>query len=124
MVLGLLPSTRAINEISVGAMKQITSHESSVGETMKIQWVPWKIQWVRAAPLILRCIRSNVIIITVDRVGELKNLMFEQLWPLFRPYVYRLPRGNQMPRLIYYLVPVLSSVLFVITEAFHIFYSD
>ena len=29
-----------------------------------------------------------------------------------------------MPRLIYYLVPVLSSVLFVITEAFHIFYSD
>ena len=32
MVLGLRPSTRAINEISVGAMKQITSHENSVGE--------------------------------------------------------------------------------------------
>ena len=96
MVLGLLPSTRAINkisvgamkqipshensvgEISVGAMKQIPSHENSVGETMKIQWVPWKIQWVRAAPFILRCIRFNVImIITVNRVGELKDLMFE-----------------------------------------------
>ena len=78
MVLGLLPSTRAINEISVGAMKQITSHENSVGETMKIQWVPWKIQWVRAAPFILRYIRTNVImIITENRVGELKDLMFE-----------------------------------------------
>ena len=51
---------------------KMLNHESSVGETMKIQWVPWKIQWVRAAPFILRCIRSNVIIITVDRVGELK----------------------------------------------------
>jgi len=29
-----------------------------------------------------------------------------------------------MPRLIYYLVPVFSSILFVITQAFHIFYSD
>ena len=29
-----------------------------------------------------------------------------------------------MPRLIYYLVPVFSSILFVITKAFHIFYSD
>ena len=32
--------------------------------------------------------------------------------------------GNEIPELMYYLVPVLSSVLFVITEAFHIFYSD
>ena len=32
MVLGLRPSTRAIDEISVGAMKQISSHENSVGE--------------------------------------------------------------------------------------------
>ena len=46
-----------------------------------------KIQWVRAAPLTLRCIRSNVIIITVDRVGELKDLMIDVSWPLLRPYV-------------------------------------
>ena len=32
--------------------------------------------------------------------------------------------GPLFPRLMYHLVPILSSVLFVITEAFHIFYSD
>ena len=69
MVLGLLPSRVPVHESSVGAI-----NENSVGAIRKIQWV-------RAAPLILRCIRSNVIIITVDRVGELKDLMIDVSWP-------------------------------------------
>ena len=32
--------------------------------------------------------------------------------------------GPLFPRLMYHLVPILSSVLFVFTQAFHIFYSD
>ena len=35
MVLGLRPSTRAINEISVGAIKQMPSNENSVGAINK-----------------------------------------------------------------------------------------
>ena len=36
---------------------------------------------------------------------------------------YRQP-GSEIPELMFYLVPIFSSNLFVITEAFHISYPD
>ena len=41
-----------------------------------------------------------------------------------RSYVLLSTGRNQTPRLIYYLVPFLSFISIVITEAFHVFYSD
>ena len=85
MVLGLRPSTRTINEISVGAIKSMPSTENSVGARNKnsVGAIKENSVGARSAPLILRCVRSNVIIITVDRVGELKDLMIDAS----RPYV-------------------------------------
>ena len=78
------------------------------------------------------------MIITVDRVGELKDLMieseslwafvlglmFESLWAFDFGLMSYHPPGSEIPKLMFYSVPIFSSILFVITQAFHIFYPD
>ena len=71
------------------------------------------------------------MVITVDRVGELKIswsslslFAFESLWAFcFGIMLCHQPK-NEIPELMFHLVPIFSSILFVITQAFHIFYSD
>ena len=86
-----------------------------------------------------RYFRSNVImIIAVDRVGESKDLMIESeslwafvlglmiesLWAFDFGLMSYHPPGIEIPKLMFYSVPIFSSILFVITEAFHISYPD
>ena len=52
---------------------------------------------------------------------ELKDLMIELLWAFVFALYFIVVPGNEMPGLIYYLVPFFFFILVVITEAFHIF---
>ena len=68
------------------------------------------------------------MVITVDRVGELKIswsslslFAFESLWAFCFGMMLCHQPGNEIPELMFHLVPIFSFILFVITQAFHIF---
>jgi len=58
------------------------------------------------------------MIITVDRVVELKDFMIELLWAFVFALYSIVKQGNEIPRLMHYLVPFFSSILFDITKRF------
>ena len=100
----------------------VKSRESSVGFIIYVQWVcSGKFSGcdleisvgAHVYPIQCNCI-------TVDRVGELKDLMTELLWAFVFALYFIVVPGNEIPGLIYYLVPFFFFILVVITEAFHI----
>ena len=52
------------------------------------------------------------------------GLVFESLWAFCFGLMLCHQPGNEIPELMFHLVPIFSSILFIITQAFHVFYSD
>ena len=85
----------------------VKSRESPVGVLIYVQWVcSGKFSGcdleisvgARVCPIQCNCI-------TVDRVGELKDLVTELLWASVFALCFIVVPGNEIPGLIYYLVP-------------------
>ena len=103
----------------------VKSRESSVGVLINVQYVySGKFSGcdleisvgAHVCPIQCNCI-------TMDRVGELKDFITELLWAFVLALYFSVTSENEMPGLIYYLVPFFFFILVVITEAFHIFLS-